>query len=438
MKRRECHIFAALLMTLLCRPPATPNQNPSDFNRDPIADRLYRALCIRVAPDGREFGEEELDPLLWLNTKHLLTSPSHEQALKALDEFLAPDAQRLVADPLKRALLQQSLWAVFDWSAIISSPYTQERRELQSRLAKALRRLALTPDQIRSLPDNCARALAARVVDDSMVQTKNSAHLPSDLFSPDGPWLCLGASIGDPLALSHLYDFSGRSVFLVFLRLPQGRRATLDYLKKLAEFPNPWIPDSRGGFPVMPNPKVPQFALGTRLALVRKMFVIDNAGNPVATTLTQTVQIRAHRAIPSEISGGVSSEITMGVRETQGVFEFKSSRQRLLAGDPGSLRQVMPGEKEFPLFQSHGIDLFEFFSASPLERHLRTVLDSCASCHVQPGIHSMLSRGQPMLSGDHLFLPAHVLVASDPTGETAKTIEWKQTRADWRLLRTLW
>jgi hypothetical protein len=37
--------------------------------------------------------------------------------LHLLDELLHTDAENLIRDPVKRALLQRDLWAVFDWSA---------------------------------------------------------------------------------------------------------------------------------------------------------------------------------------------------------------------------------------------------------------------------------------------------------------------------------
>src|SRR5215475_11397142 len=61
------------------------------YDSDPahLWNRLHRALDVRTARDGVEYGRDELDPLLWGETKHLLVGPSHEQAIKLLDEFLS-------------------------------------------------------------------------------------------------------------------------------------------------------------------------------------------------------------------------------------------------------------------------------------------------------------------------------------------------------------
>lgn len=121
---------------------------------DHIWNRLHRSLYVRASRNGQEYGYDELDPLLWTETKDLLTGPSHQQAIKLLDEFLYTNAAALITDPLKRAMLQRDLWAVFDWSAHTSHNFLQERRELQIRLVQAIHRLALRPEQIQALLDN--------------------------------------------------------------------------------------------------------------------------------------------------------------------------------------------------------------------------------------------------------------------------------------------
>ncbi len=92
----------------------------------------------------------------------LPTGPSHQRALTLLDEFLSTHAENQVTDPVKRAWFQRNLWAVFDWSApILDDSYAAGRQELQVRLAEVLRRVALTPAQIKALPDTYAQAVAS-------------------------------------------------------------------------------------------------------------------------------------------------------------------------------------------------------------------------------------------------------------------------------------
>src|SRR2546428_10603425 len=131
-----------------------------------IWNRLHDVLLVREGPTGIRHGADSLDPLLWLNSKHLLAAPSHQRALRVL-EFLHTHAENLIRDPLKRAILQRDLWAVFDWSVQQrperpgETEYEPEKRELQARLAVWVRPIALTQIQIESLAAAYAYAVAS-------------------------------------------------------------------------------------------------------------------------------------------------------------------------------------------------------------------------------------------------------------------------------------
>jgi hypothetical protein len=398
-----------------------------------IWNRLYRAFCVRAAWDGREYGYDALDPLLWYETKYLLSGPSHQQAINGLDEFLSTKAERFIVDPLHRAMLQRDLWAVFDWSTERSydpSAYklAPARRNLQIKLAQVIRRLALSEEQIQALPNTYADAIAAKAFAPQYDSNRpETPFLPPDLFQPDGPWVALSAHGGGPVAIGHVVGFSGRSAFLVFMRLPGGREATLGYLKKLSDFPQPWIPNPRHPTGVLPNPELPQFPVGTQLALVRQIILIDHQGHLTPTRLTESVQIRVHRTIPTAIPEALNLD-SNEARTSLDVFEFKLSRARLFAGIAGGLGPVAQDEKEFPLFRSHGYDPFELAPEhGPIERHLGSVLMSCAHCHFRPGIHSVLSRER------------HALIVSwDPKYEADGAIGWKHGQYNWGLLEGLW
>ena len=152
-------------------PPAVPVP-VTIYDPDPqhLWNRLHRALWVRTGPDGKEYGHDRLDPLLWPETRRLVEGQSHDQAIAVLDEFLAKQGERLAPDPLKRAILQRDLWAVFDWTAEPGATTREAqggrrpppRRALQLRLARCIQRLALTAEQIKGLPDNYAAAVASR------------------------------------------------------------------------------------------------------------------------------------------------------------------------------------------------------------------------------------------------------------------------------------
>ena len=134
---------------------ATTAQSWTVYDPDPnhIWNRLHRALYRRETRDGREYGYDELDPLLWVTTKYLLNDPANHQALTVLDEFLSTHGEKAINDPLKRALLQRDLWAVFDWTTdcVDCQQTSAGKSNLQTRLVQVIKRLALSPEQIASL-----------------------------------------------------------------------------------------------------------------------------------------------------------------------------------------------------------------------------------------------------------------------------------------------
>jgi hypothetical protein len=399
-----------------------------------IWNRLYFSL-YRRSSEGKEYGYDELDPLLWPTTKYLLNQPANGQAIAVLDEFLATHAERAIADPVARAIMQRDLWAIFDWTTETQGN-TPEKLNLQNKLAVVIRRLSLSRDQIARLPNTYERTIAAKTFAPAYdANHPEQPFLPPDLLRPKGPWVMVSARGGSPIAATHVAAFSGRSVFFIFMHLPGGRDATLDYLKKLSEFPRPWLldPETRRA---VPNPNLPEFPAGTQLALVRVIVLIDTEGNLEPTNIIEDIQIRVHHTIPSEIPAGLNLDRNEA-RRAMNVFEFKLSRALLLAGESGGLHPILKGDTEFPLFMSHGIDLFETNSNGfPLGRMLRVSLDACASCHFRPGVHSMLSRSRTQLP---LFPEAtDVLQAWDLNFEAEATKAWKERQHNWGLLEGLW
>lgn len=400
-------------------PAASASWTLYDPNPNHLWNRLYRSLYRRVGRDGREYGYDELDPLLWSGTKYLLINPANQQAVAILDEFLSTHAERKIRDPLKRAILQRDLWAIFDWTAEVPTD-TQEKLNLQIKLVQVMKRLALSPDEIAALPTTYKEAVHSKAFATVYDPNKREqTFLPPDLFDPKGSWVSLSSREGLPVASAHVDGFSGKSVFLVFMRLPEGRDATLKYLQKLSEIPNRklWIPDP--GPPDVPaqvrgNPNFPQFPAGTELALVREIVLIDSQDNFRPTNIIESVQIRVHRIVPSEIPQTFFSGRNEASTEMD-TFEFKLSRSRLFAGESGGLRPVLPGETEFALFLSHGIDW-----------ESRVALTYCSSCHFGPGIFSVRSRG------------GNIVPSSNLDNEMSETKWWKGRRYDWGLLQGLW
>ncbi len=402
---------ALSVLDLGARLPPPPSRSGDDnkfetkqvkiYDADPahLWNRLHSALFVRTASDGKSYGEDELEPLLWPNSKFLETGERHKHIVALLDEFLAKDGHKLVNDPLKRVMFQHDLWAVFDWLANPHAVYryrndevTPEARALQIRLAKAIRRLGLSIEQIPRL-DNYAAAIAAKAFATSHNADKpERAFLPADLFEPEGPWVLLGEHMR-PAAPVHTHFVYGRSAFFVLMNLPAGRKATLDYLEKLGAFPNALMPqpaDRNSAFNAkkLPrfNPELPQFPIGTQVALVREMLTIDDKGKIKPTRLIESVQFRVYREVPKGDPAHPAGFDDLDSK--QDFYEFRMTRKDLFSGTNGGLHAVSPQEEEINLFIAPGPeDRFE--ESSPTRPGTSPIMEVCSGCHRHPGIHSV-------------------------------------------------
>jgi hypothetical protein len=367
--------------------PPKPATGQTVYAADPqhLWNRLYETLFVRVGPDGDTYGSDRFEPLLWLGSKHLLAGPSQDRAVKVLAEFLDKQGEKRFDDPLKRALLQRDLWMLFSWlqgmhtygggSGIPPEKLGESQNRLGRPLAAALRRLTLSPDQIKKLPDHYAEAVKA-------------SRLPADLFAADGPWVCLGHSDG-PVAPEHLRKENtlANSAFLIFLQVPGGRDAARKYLKQ-----------ATGDLPA-----------GAEVALVRRALLIAAPADVTPTNLIESIQLRAY-----------------GGERGLSVSEFRLSRALLLAGKAGGLRAVGDNERDFKTgFGGHNGDPFE---EPPVGQDFRVrqvdVKAECRGCHSRdrfPGLRAP----RPLSE-----------VSVTEAMETA--VKWKRDRPDWKALRKLW
>jgi hypothetical protein len=430
------------------RPESETGVTLYDSNPNHLWNRLHSAIFVR--PDIPSTAEvpDALDPPLWLSTRYLLAQPSHDRILRLLDEFLETHGERLIQYPLKRAILQRDLWAVFDWS-VTREPdqehfgdlaYEKERTELQSRLAAVMRRVALTPAEVRALPSNYAQTVASgQFAKDYDSDHPERPFLPPNLLDPRGPWVQITPNgAGEPVAGEHTAQFS-RSSFLVFMRLPGGRKATFDYLETLWNFPQPWVPrpDDPRHEQTMENPELPQFPAGTMVALVRQMLLPDSQGNLTPTPITESVQLRVYRTISAPSANAMfPSSVEDGIRATgQNFYQFTMTRSLLFAGK--GLKALGADEKEFTMFQAFGADEGSPKQYVSLDKY-PPVLKTCFECHRGQGINSVNSRTHLLRPNwlQHEWQPG-VYDPGDAWWEFADTSA-KQIRFDWGLLSGYW
>ncbi len=407
----------------------------SDSNH--LWNRLHEALFVRMDKDGKEHGRDAVDPLLWPGTsKFLLQDKSHQEVLALLDEFISKDGGKLIKDPLRRAVMQHDLWAIFDWTANAFNPLpfggvidpkklataelNDARKALRQRLAKVIANLALSEKEIASLPNNYVEALASKTFAEKF-DKKNPARpmLPVDLFDPEGSWVCVRGALDGPSAPVHMKYYRGRSPFLVFLKLPGGREATLSYLKQLNEHSAKVL--QHEGW----NKNLPLFPEGTAVALVRQMTVINREGKIVSTPLVQTVQLRVYRKVGEEIKDHKTS---------QAAFKFTLNRRDLFGKRTGGLKPVSQ-DKRTGLSLVYNDDYFE----SGKHASASTVMQSCINCHSCGGATAKsifsfkqddwVPEARSMSLNKLRLLPTNIAL------EQKRAINWKSQRHDWGLLQ---
>ena len=421
------------------RAATAPSARFYDDEPNHLWNRLHATIFNRTGLDGRTYGTNALDPLLWPSTRHLIDDPSHTQLIALLDDFNA-GGERLVRDPAKRAILQRDLWAVFDWAVARRSPELTDDRawraaELSTQLARAIEALAMERPRINALPDNYADAVASGEIPAAF----DPAHphrpfLPPDMFDRAGPWVITGEA--DGAARLHQMFFT-RSVFHVALNLPGGREATLAYVKQLGSVPKLWVdnpnyrpdapPDSRGE-PLSYTPDLPQFPAGTQVALIRQSLLIDDQGRLVPTRLTESVQLRVYRRIaPSNPSDATEDA-------PQAVFEWTLDRAALLASRRGGLVPTKSDSIDFTLFMSRDLDPFEVrphpgrrFTPPP------SSLTSCMHCHNGAGVYSF----QTFVQFQSRHKRPRSLYDTDASSAPSRAVDHKRDRYNWGLLRGL-
>jgi hypothetical protein len=337
----------------------------------------------------------------------------YAELVAALDAFIKTHAEKLIAAPVKRAVLQSLVWATFDQASVPTSTHQSERDQVARRCAEVIRRLALTNAEIDALPDNFAAAVKAK----SFAIAFDPAHPDAAFLPPDlleGPWVMMAGEWPDPAAVQHVRAVQGRSQFYVFIRLPGDRAATLAYLHELANFPQPYVWNSRftsfpyAESPIGPNPALPQFPKGTAVALLRQMILPTDQGKLRITPITESLQLRVYTLDPD-------NEKCCDY-QSQAFFVYGLNAAGLFQGRDGLVRSPF-GAAPIPLpFEIRSVIL-----ADP----------GCTDCHGPQGVQGLNTYIRPFGPPRHTpwFEPGL------PESEDRETLEWKQRQYTWGLLR---
>lgn len=399
--------------------PAPADLAVFDPNPDHLWNRLHATLLVRKTADGERVSDD-MFPYLWVHSRHILEGRAHEQALRVMDEFLASNGEKLIADPARRLMLQRDMWAVFDWCAWVPDDWVNmssdepAAKALRWRLARIIQRLALSRQQIAALPDNYRAAVESHAFALEYDPARRSqAYLPPDLFDKDSAWICI-----ENRADFHAKAVHDRSIFLALLQLPGGKKATEQYLQSLAQGPR-------------------QFPVGTKVALLRQALAVDDAGRVTATNVTESLQVRVYREIAEEFDPEGENRYERDRGTWQDLYEFKLAQRDWFEHGPG-LRAVQPDEiSRVFSFDRESLDPFEKpprgVEPSPPSPPARTLHD-CLECHQSPGAYSVATlssfmRRRPQAPAPDPIFPKSVAMAKE------QAVRFKSRRADWAMLQ---
>lgn len=357
---------------------------------------MQNTLRVSQTFERIESGDRAIEPLYpsFLNSqgvKWALADPQFGELQQALQDALREPATRA---PLARALMQADAWASYDIvlharSGLSGEPAARAG-ELLPLLAQFIRKLALTPQEIASLPRNYREAQA-------------SLNLPP-VFDESSGWI----EIEWFPHRSHDFSASFRRVARVFVK-PKGKpQQFLDDLTALLR-KNPEL-----------SPDLETQVDAT--ALLTEDLLIDSSGRVVPSPLTYDVQIRSF------------SKRKDGKFETT-VAECELSRQRLLSEPAsGGLVAEKPGDPAY--LASAGND---YLFASPLfDRRdfqlpvLSNLQRRCQGCHGKdPG--AFFTFAQIPIEGRPVPPVRQLRSSDDPHG--AYVAQRKMEREDFKSLR---
>ena len=211
----------------------------------------------------------------------------HEQVLARLEAVeKLPPAQMEEQPAARRLIFLGDLWPVFDelQGALVEVPRDKEatakairrRDELLRRVAGLMKRLELTEDEVRALPN------AFQLVGDKKLYPKafdpsspSEPFFPVELLDKDGPWVTY-SSDKEPSAggTAHMSVVKQRSLFTLHLRTPDGRDGGEKFLRDWTESEGKML--------------IPQ---ETTLALLRRALVPTRSGKLLVSPFVESLQL---------------------------------------------------------------------------------------------------------------------------------------------------
>lgn len=409
-----------------------------DVDPDHLWNRIFATFYIRprqLAPtEGqpamvRHEGGDVIEFLAWGKTTYWSSEAIAAKVKPLLDEFLEADGEALVDDPLRRAMFQRDLWAVFDHLAYqnihrTGDRTTRARRNLLCRkLAVCIQQLSLPASELNRLPKTYARAIesgafASRHDFDSTIN-----YLPHGLLDDTDEWVEIDfyypnmhEDIMDRFISLHARSLNGRSYYRIFYRFPEGRRQVVDYLKEFEAKAIDWKYSAQFGF--IPPPKdAPPIPIGTEVVLLQLMMSMDDQMRPVPTEIVESLQFRVFR----NIDGSMEPETHTGAGIN--VLDYRMKR-RLLFNDVrfGGLEREPEEDAQYRV----AIDGLKIRSPDWGFAGKAVLSQQCVDCHMSPKLSRLGAASIPSLTHSGGFDAGAQMGVSRPLNPDQSDIRGKR------------
>jgi len=376
-------------------------------------DRAREIFYIHRFPTGESYEHPHAFAPPWREFVPFVHDAAfHEQVLTSLEAVeKLPPAQLEEQSTARRLIFLGDLWPVFDalHQALVEVPRDKDatakavgrRDELLRRVAGLMKRLELTEEEVRALPN------AFQLVRDKKLYPKSfdpsspsEPFFPVELLDKNGPWATYSPE-QEPSAggTAHMSFVKYRSLFTLHLRVPDGRDG--------GEFLLDWT-KSEGKQLVPP---------GTMLALLRRALVPTRSGKLLVSPFVESLQLRVVTPLEDQH------------------FKFTLDRPEFLAGRLG----LKPLGKDDPVdtssFESivlpNRMALAPSTTEPPSEslialryktlREIRSSLERCVRCHSYK--NQLFGSSGPVKAA---------FLQSDPDQAAATIVKKKEASWEWK------
>jgi hypothetical protein len=265
---------------------------------------VHKAFFVRTFTTGETYYHHLSFDVPWSAFQRLSTQDSEYHHLlkqfEAIDQL--PRKEMENASPIRRLLFFRDLWTVFEKLQHMASK--DRGKELRRRVARIMKRLELTDDDIERIPNTLAMIRAKAAFPESPdPEHPEKPFLPTALLREDSEWMAISASKNIALgAPTHTESVNQRSLFSIHMHYPDGRKAGEQF-----------IAASRRQDTI-------QFPPGTELALMRRAVAVNKNGKLNVTNLVESLQL-------------LVSPVAEAQQDAR--FKFVLDRSECLSGEPG-------------------------------------------------------------------------------------------------------